>query len=79
MNEKITEFAKQAHETCFDNPYFPNYSSDRFNEKFAELIVKDCIGCIDIVGKVEWPAAPTYELAIESSKLKIQQHFGITE
>ena len=74
MNEKIKELLAGVGAGYTFNHW---QLTDEQMDKFSELIVKDCIGCIDIVGKVEWPATPTYELAIESSKLKIQQHFGV--
>ena len=79
MNTKINELiAKATARTTHTGPFGLQQVTEQFNkEKFAELIVADCIGCIDIVGKVEWPGPPTYELAIEASKLKIKQYFGV--
>jgi len=72
MNERIKALADQCSE------YDDMIKGIWFDKKkFAELLVRECLGCIDIVGRVEWINPPTYELAIESSKLKIQQHFGV--
>lgn len=43
MKERVKELAKEAYESCFDDRYVSNYSTDRLYEKFAELIVQECI------------------------------------
>jgi hypothetical protein len=78
MNERIKELAEQASLELFDDTAHHRLLKG-FAEKFAELIVKECIGCIDIVGRVEWIGPPTYDLAIGACKLKVQQHFGVKE
>jgi hypothetical protein len=45
MNERIQQLAEQARQYAEDKQNNPLkiYTSDCFNEKFAELIVKECI------------------------------------
>ena len=49
-----------------------------FNEKFAELIVRECIECADIVGKANltsgYPNSTAHHI-----KQKIKEHFGVEE
>ena len=85
MNERIKELVKQA-TTIEEHKWGVSY--DNFDkEKFAELIVKECINEIAYIGKANevfgdrtdrgglnhilW----TTETAIE----KIKQHFGVEE
>jgi len=79
VNKRIRELARRAGATdeqggraedvfCFTKQELDN---------FVEQIVKGCIGCCDIVGKIEWIETPTYDLAIDGCKLKIKQYFGV--
>ena len=43
MNERIKELAKQASDAVAGNAF----SMARYNEKFAELIVRECISTIE--------------------------------
>ncbi len=82
MNERMLELYRQAHlpHTAIDPSNNMPYETMTFSaNKFAELIVRECIGCCDIVSKIEWPETPTYDLAIDGCKLKMKQHFGVEE
>ena len=84
MNERIKQLAGQAGMIIVDDK-FSTYG--KFAEKFAELIVKECINEIAYIGKANevfgdrtdrgglnhilW----TTETAIE----KIKEHFGVKE
>jgi hypothetical protein len=64
MNERIRQLAEQA--TCDIKDEFGNWINSEFNkEKFAELIVRECI---DVVGKAT--ASPNGYQAI-------MNHFGV--
>ena len=85
MNQKIKELANQAYGITDAKPFHP--SALIHLEKFAELIVRECINEIAYIGKANevfgdrtdrgglnhilW----TTETAIE----KIKQHFGVEE
>lgn len=67
MNERIKELALQARlyaEEKQNDPY-RIYTQDCFNEKFAELIIKEC-GEITVLGD------PSY-----SAQHNIHKHFGV--
>jgi hypothetical protein len=80
MNEKIKLFAKQAEQYALDKANEGNdedydYSfDDDFQEKFAELIVRECIEVIDTTSdntKLMW--VDPYQKIIWA----IEQHFGV--
>jgi hypothetical protein len=69
MNERIKELAKEAAREMNETG---TYSEPKFQEKFAELIVKKC-------AKVAWYHTPDTE-ELEYSHLigdKILKHFGV--
>lgn len=79
MNEKIKQLAEQAGlktELWYDPEPFMIYKEDANNpgglEKFAELIVKECIEVIE-KQKAKMSYGPTF--VIED----IKQHFGVEE
>ena len=80
MNERIRELAEQATsivEMVGPQGYTSSYANfDR--EKFAELIVRECIDCADIVGQVNiasgYPNSTAHHV-----KQKIREHFGVEE
>jgi hypothetical protein len=91
MNERIKELSKQAEQYALDKANEGNdedydYSfDDDFQEKFAELIVRECLDKIEThripVGNsaagemaCEW----TYDALMEIRD-EIKQHFGVAE
>jgi len=79
MNERLKQLAEQA---CFDeigkdySLYF-NLTKDKV-EKFAELIVKECIDCAVWVGKSNHnPVEPIH--TAHAVKRRIEKHFGVEE
>lgn len=74
MNKRIKELADQALKEC---DAAKERGIDQYSKRFAELIVRECVGCCNIIAKVEWIEPPTYELGIDACKLKIKQHFGV--
>ena len=76
MNERIEKLAKQAgykHPDavgeCEDYAYFDH-------EKFAELIVRECI---DIAGKEDFDVMMKEGYPCSQTAKKIKQHFGVEE
>ena len=71
MNERIKELAKQCYETGpIGKDGWPEYS--KFNEeKFAELIVRECANIVAHAVDYREPAS-TYVG-------KIKEHFGVEE
>jgi hypothetical protein len=78
MNERIFELAEQAHEetyrvmgsTCLQEAF-----DDFYTEKFAKLIVRECIGVVE-GGRFLHDQAPTAIFAKECSTA-IKRHFGV--
>ena len=80
MNERI---AKLANESGFDvdkTGTFGNYSEMHRLEKFAELIVKECL----MIVYERQVLAPTdddgyFKVALDMVSKDIEQHFGVEE
>ncbi len=70
MNERIRELAVQAGiATNLDTDYFEkdiNKWIDYYSEKFAELIVRECVGIAD-----------EYDGVGSTIVSRIKQHFGV--
>ena len=87
MNERIQELAKQAY--IADASRNPNWKFkpetelllkqlSGFNEKFAELIVEECIGCCEQVISDPVPeSVDTWLNGGEQCIQEIKQHFGL--
>jgi len=79
MNERIDKLAKQAWDLCPD-PYGETSSSalNKFEQKFAELIVRECANIALRSGSV--PNKSVQATAeVERIYHKIQDHFGVIE
>ena len=75
MNERIKELIKQA-TTIEEHKWGVSY--DNFDkEKFAELIVRECVGVVE-GGHFLHDQAPTALFAKECSGA-IKRHFGVEE
>ena len=73
MNERIKELEKLATPRCYDETGC--YIGNRFDvEKFAELIVKECLDQLLIGDQDE-----DYDKGIYWSREQIKQHFGVKE
>ena len=80
MNERIKELAEQASRQSPDGyPVTIPYSKD-FAKKFAELIVRECIGCCEQVISDPVPkSVDTFEQGGIHCIDEIKQHFGVEE
>ena len=67
MNERIVQLAEQAWDFTAVSPDFGHPVS--FAEKFAELIVQECIGIVSDAVDHREPASTYVD--------KIKQHFGV--
>ena len=73
MNERIKELMTQAGWTGFE-------ALDERNQKFAELIVKECIGCCEQVISDPVPeSVDTWLNGGEQCIQEIKEHFGVEE
>ena len=82
MNDRIRELAEQASITTnLDTDFFekdPNKWVDYFAEKFAELIVRECIGCCEQVISDPVPESVDTWLNGGSQCIQeIEEHFGL--
>ena len=82
MNERIREFAEQARKYADENRpgSFVKYDPEWFvlyNEKFAELIVRECVDIIDKDAELPDDIGGNAYLRMASKKIK--QHFGVEE
>jgi len=75
MNERIKELAKQAHEDVIRNTPSFLVTRELYEQKFAELIVTECVGVVE-GGSFLHDQAPTALFAKECSGA-IKRHFGV--
>ena len=68
MNERIKLLAEQAAREMNETG---TYSETKFQQKFAELIVGECLGIIDEEGSHEGGSIRSMEA--------IKEHFGVEE
>jgi hypothetical protein len=80
MNERIKELALQSGYKINDlgNIYTEDYDAVCNNElnKFAELIVQECLGIVDQYGKANMESDAWVEM-LEKMQADIKQHFGV--
>jgi hypothetical protein len=74
MNEQILELAKQAGFIDRGNGHTAYMNFD--HEKFAELIVRECIQVVDDMADPE-EDSDRYFWAIQNASEKIKEHFGV--
>ena len=79
MNERIQEFAEQATSTQGPTPYNPLTFEVFDKEKFAELIVRECVELVsanrDLAIEDGWNVDEAMSTAIND----IEEHFGVEE
>jgi len=88
MNERIRELAEVADQLAEDELlhlervhnrlYSFTEGREIYNQKFAELIVAECVKCADIVGRANLASGYPNSTA-HHVKQKIQEHFGVEE
>ena len=72
MNERIKQLAEQAAEEKFGEVFGEMKLTMIFAEKFAELIVRECIEQV-----ITGPNGPAH-YAVEAA-LRLKKHFGVEE
>ena len=85
MNERIKQLAEQAglvkildeHASEYGNGMFENTPYPEL-EKFAELIVKECMACSTWVGKMNTNSSEPIQTA-HAINQRIKQQFGVEE
>ena len=66
MNQRFGELKKQAHEYAVDQEWY----IDSFEQKFAELIVRECADVVSNQYSADWG---------KWSNRMILEHFGVEE
>jgi hypothetical protein len=86
MNERIRELAEQAANQVSDDLRIEDeakwYSDlpmdqERFQEKFAELIVRECLGIVDDAER--GGSNDIWDNAVKFIRRDLQEHFGVEE
>ena len=85
MNERIKELVGQAKfmaEESINKQISANAELNAFAEKFAELIVRECVGIVNKIVPPGYEDYPDYRDQIEQSfrrecAVEIKQHFGV--
>ena len=78
MNERIRELATRTVGDYSNNDYWPFFTEEL--EKFAELIVRECIGCCEQVISDPVPESVDTWLNGGSQCIdEIKEHFGVEE
>ena len=76
MNERIKSLLAKAHLDVMED--LGDIDSNHVAEKFAELIVQECIDCAVWVGKNNHnPVEPIH--TAHAVKRRIEKHFGVEE
>lgn len=70
MNERIKELVSQA---GFSEDFINDYPLGVYQQKFAELIVNDCL-CILENSRIQGDEGVCL---VGATKIKIKQHFGV--
>ena len=79
MNERIRELAEQARKYAWENETHWSADAERatlFEQKFAELIVKECA---ELLWTEECYNSDLALEEFEKNSKKIKQHFGVEE
>lgn len=75
MNERIEKLIEQAsHQSPDGYPVTIPYSKD-FAEKFAELIVQECLNIVDPVED----SGDEWCITLKETAQEIKEHFGVKE
>jgi vancomycin permeability regulator SanA len=73
MNEKIKQLALQATSLANDQPYTGTHWDTLFQEKFAELIVEECVGILEPKSRYMGEGPEVLKDKIR----QIKKHFGV--
>ena len=80
MNERIQKLIEQATSTQGPTPYNPLTFEVFDKEKFAQLIVRECMDCSTWVGKVNMNVKePGPMHTAHAINQRIKKHFGVEE
>jgi hypothetical protein len=76
MNERIRELAKEAAREMNETG---TYSEPKFQEKFAELIVRECLELVSVNRDLAIEDGWNVDEAMSTAINDIEEHFGVEE
>jgi hypothetical protein len=79
MNERIREILTQCQQESIDGPEYPHWTDF---EKFAELIVRECLSVSEDVANADGGNGPWFDgyiCGVEEVTRRVKQHFGVEE
>jgi predicted P-loop ATPase/GTPase len=79
MNERIRELADKASQWVIDNSNGVHAPYERWNEKFAELLIQECVYACSKAKKIKHVIPPTREIVVDCCMREIKEHFGVEE
>ena len=90
MNERIKELAEQARQYAFakveltqdPTEWSSKYYNEMFDQKFAELIIRECIDCVRGAGLTDEVAVKNnlgFNDGLSAAVVNVQKHFGVEE
>ena len=88
MNERINQLAEEAGIAIWGDAVYMYHPTDTLDsdtlKKFAELIVKECVGIVDKIVPPGYADYPDYRDQIENAfrrecAIEIKKHFGVEE
>jgi hypothetical protein len=77
MNERIRELAKKAYEDVIANTPSFLVTKDLYEEKFAELIVRECANQCDLL--LDHKISSEWARGTHDCSKAIKKHFGVEE
>ena len=80
MNERIRQLAEQAYDELVEETGNIVVFDEDFQQRFAQLIVQECMACSTWVGKVnENVKEPGPMHTAHAINQRIKKHFGVEE
>jgi hypothetical protein len=81
MNKQIRQLAETALEYAQKNQSadIPQHWFGLYNEKFAQLIVAECLEACSRANEIRHFVPPTQEQVVLSCMREIETHFGVEE
>ena len=75
MNQRLSAIKQQAHLYALDQEWYV----DSFEQRFAELIVRECLEACSRANEIRHFVPPTQEQVVLSCMREIEEHFGVEE
>jgi hypothetical protein len=87
MNERIKELAEQARQYAFakveltqdPTEWSSKYYNEMFDQKFAKLIVRECLKACSRANEIRYSVPPTKGQVVVSCMREIEKHFGVEQ